>query len=340
MSDRTSRRRILQAIAGLPFLEAAQRLSAEIRTDALVTHEIAAGDLRVLFRDNIDSPKQLSGLDSLFHSAAPDFDAYDPADLGASAGLNFEHIISGHANPNNAFTPRKGPFPMTVLPDGRSVQLTRKREDDPWAMSSTLTYTVTPPHYVDMHFRCTPHDASLFGERGYAVLFFANYMHDVENLALHFRGKTGPDAEESWIAADAPPGHPDWNQGGTYRSLDASDLAYDAGHNFRLNSWSYDWPRFTQPFYYGRAARGMTLMMMFDRTQSDVDEVRFSLFKFKTKRHPRPAWDFQYVIRGIEAEREYGFRARLVWKPFVSAEDCQREYDQWRAESAGTETGP
>lgn len=293
------------------------------------THEIAAGDLRVLFRDNSDSPSQLSGVDKLFHTATPDFDAYDPDNPRASAGLNFEHIISGHASANNKFTPRRGPFPMTVQPDGRSVKLTRKREDSPWDMSSTVTYTVTPPHYVDMDFRCTPHDASLFGERGYAVLFFADYMNDVADLALHFRGQAGPDEPETWISADAPPGHPDWNQGGTYRSVDAADLEYDDDVEFRLNSWSYDWPRFTQPFYYGRATQGMTLMLMFDRMHSEVDEVRFSLFKFKIRQHPRPAWDFQYVIKGIEAEREYGFRARLAWKPFVSAEDCLAEYAKW-----------
>ncbi|MFO1095936.1 MAG: hypothetical protein U0992_21915 [Planctomycetaceae bacterium] len=90
----------------------------------------------------------------------------------------------------------------------------------------------------------------------------------------------------------------------------------------------------TQPFYYGRATRGMTLMMMFDRMHSDVDEIRFSLFKFKTKKYPRPAWDFQYVIKGNEAERENGFRARLVWKHFVNEEDCDKEYARWR-ESIG-----
>lgn len=325
-----TRRQTLGTLVGLPLLNWSRLVTADDDVSHPIAHEIAAGDLRVLFRDNTDSPKQLSGLDSLFHASTPDFDAYDPDDRGASAGLNFEHIISGHQSPNNAFTPRKGPFPMAVLQDGKSVRLTRKTEDDPWAMSSELTYTVTPPHYVDMDFRCTPHDASLFGERRYAVLFFANYMNDVEDLALHFRGKAGPDAEETWIAADAPPGHADWNQGGTYRSVDAADLTYDADLNFRLNSWSYDWPRITQPFYYGRATRGMTLMLMFDRMHSDVDEIRFSLFKFKTKKHPRPAWDFQYVIKGIEAEREYGFRARLVWKRFVNEDDCDKEYARWR----------
>ncbi|MEX2172378.1 MAG: hypothetical protein WD851_23865 [Pirellulales bacterium] len=311
------------AIAAAP-----RHISAQ--TPAPHTHSIAGGDLHVLFRDNSESPRVLSGLDSMFNTrSAPGFDAYDPDEAGASAGLNFEHIISGHKHENNAFTPRHGPFALTVLPDGRSVRLTRRSEDDSWNMSSTLTYTVTAPHYVDVDFRCTPHDARLFGDRGYAILFFANYMNDVEQLALNFRGIEGPQQPEKWIAADAPTGHPDWNQGGTYRSVEADDLPYDADHNFKLNSWSYDYPRFTQPFYYGRAAHGMVFMLMFDRILTNDDEIRFSLFKFKIPRAPRPAWDFQYVLRRIEAGRVYGFKARLVWKKFVSAEDCLREYEAW-----------
>ncbi len=42
-----------------------------------------------------------------------------------------------------------------------------------------------------------------------------------------------------------------------------------------------------------------------------------------------PAWDFQYVIHQVEEGREYGFRGRLVWKKFVSAADCLREYESW-----------
>lgn len=45
----------------------------------------------------------------------------------------------------------------------------------------------------------------------------------------------------------------------------------------------------------------------------------------------RTAWDFQYVIHKVEAGRTYGFKGRLVWKRFVSAEDCQKEYHRWRA---------
>ncbi len=46
--------------------------------------------------------------------------------------------------------------------------------------------------------------------------------------------------------ADAPPGHADYNGGGTYRHVDAQALAYDAEHDFKLNLWSYDEPRFTR----------------------------------------------------------------------------------------------
>ncbi|MBI4661452.1 MAG: hypothetical protein HY735_21730 [Verrucomicrobia bacterium] len=88
---------------------------------------------------------------------------------------------------------------------------------------------------------------SLFGARGYAVLFFANYMNDVAEVPIHFRGIEQAGAPEKWIRAEAPPGHPDYSTGGTYRSAVTEGLQYDQDHNFKLNLWSYDYPRFTQP---------------------------------------------------------------------------------------------
>ena len=70
---------------------------------------------------------------------------------------------------------------------------------------------------------------------------------------------------------------------------------------------------------------------MFDKMHSAADEIRFSLFKFKVPRRPRPAWDFQYVIHKVEEGRSYGFRGRLIWKRFISPEDCQDEYRRWQA---------
>jgi hypothetical protein len=307
-------------------LGAAEKIPGE----PVETVKIEKGDLSVLLRDNSRSPQTLSGLDALFHlEAARDFDAFDPDASGASAGLNFEHVISGHSNPANSFTPRRGKYELFRLPDGASAVLVRKAEDDPWALSSTLKYRVQEPHYIDFEFQCQAHQPELFGQRGYAVLFFANYMNDVAEIPIYFRGLVEPGGVEKWIQAEAPSGHADYNGGGTYQSAPAKNLEYDKDHNFKLNLWSYDYPRFTQPFYYGRAAQGMVFMLMFDRMYRAEDEMRFSLFKFKVPRHPRPAWDFQYVIHKVEAGKTYGFQGRLVWKKFISAEDCLEEYRRW-----------
>ncbi|MBM4091264.1 MAG: hypothetical protein FJ276_17850 [Planctomycetes bacterium] len=294
---------------------------------------VQCGDLAVEFLDNTRSPQVLSGIDRLVHvRAAAGFDAFDPHDPPSSAGLNFEHIISGHHDAASYFAPRNGPYRLYRTEDPHSVFLVRKHEDDPWSMESSTRYTVTAPHSIDFQFTCRPHDARRFGDRRAAVLFWANYMNDVADVALHFRGVSEPGGKEDWIAADAPTGHPDYVGGGTYRSLAAPAFAYDDDHNCKLNLWSYEYPRFTKPFYYGLSAHGMTMILMFDRMHSEEDEIRFSLFKFKvgdTVR--RPAWDFQYVIHRVETGKQYGFRGRLVWKKFVSPEDCLQEYETWRA---------
>jgi len=304
-------------------------LNWEKKTSVIVTN----GDLTVLFRDNSASPEILSGIQTLFNrKAAGDFDAYDPDTKGASAGMNFEHIISGHKSLYNKFTPRHGKYDLFQLPDSNSVVLVRNREDDPWDVSSTLCYKVTKPHYIDVEFRCKAHNAELFGKRQYAIFFFANYMNDVEEISLNFLGIEQAGGEENWIIAEAPRSHPDWNGGGTYRHIKAEPIDYDNDMNFRLNSWSYDYPRFTKPFYYGRAAHGMVFILMFNKTSTQDDQIRFSLFKFKVPKHPRPAWDFQYVVNKVEAEKEYGFKGRLVWKRFISSQDCLREYEKWCSE--------
>lgn len=76
----------------------------------------------------------------------------------------------------------------------------------------------------------------------------------------------------------------------------------------------------------------MVFILMFNKMWTGLDEIRFSLFKFKLRKFPRPAWDFQYVIRSIQEGKEYGFKARVVWKKFVSADECLSEYERWVAE--------
>ena len=73
---------------------------------------------------------------------------------------------------------------------------------------------------------------------------------------------------------------------------------------------------------------------MFDRAYTAADEIRFSLFKFKVKgEQRRPAWDFQYIIHKVEEGKQYGYQGRLVWKKFVSYDDCLKEYEKWSEQS-------
>jgi hypothetical protein len=190
---------------------------------------------------------------------------------------------------------------------------------------------LTKPHYIDVDFRCEAHQPGLFGTRGYAILFFADYMNDVAEVPIHFLGVDRPDGTEKWIVGDAPKTHLDWNQGGTYRNVLAQELPYDPDHNLKFNVWSYDYPRFTKPFYYGITAQNMVFLIMFNKAWTGEDEIRFSLFKFKLPKRPRPAWDFQYVIHRVAEGKDYGFKARVVWKKYVSPEDCLHEYNRWLA---------
>src|SRR5215472_19361029 len=138
MQPDSTRRTFLATVAtGMPALAALPFCLGTEDAKPFQTATITEGDLKVVLRDNARSPKVLSGLASLFHQKdAPAFDAFDPDSPGASAGLSFEHIISGHKNANNPFSPRHGKYALYLLPGGKCAKLVRRRADDPWAASS------------------------------------------------------------------------------------------------------------------------------------------------------------------------------------------------------------
>ena len=288
--------------------------------------EMSSGDLRVAAWDNTYSPGRLSGLRSLLNLRdAPDYDAFRVA-------LNFEHVISGHNRPANDFSPRHGPYRLRQNTE-TSVEWVRRAEDSPWKLDSTMRARLSAPNAIDFRFSCTPRDARLFGEHGYAILFWANYMNPLTEIDMHFRGVTGPGEEEKWVSVQAPRTDFLHRHGGVYRGRDAKRLPVDDDHKSPWNVASYQYPRFTRPFYYARADHDMVLIMMFDRMATPVDEIRFAMYRFQVKQETRrPAWDFQYVIRQVEAGRRYGFSGRLVWKKFAGAVDCESEYERWKAE--------
>ena len=242
------------------------------------------------FATTANRQRVLSGADSLFNrAAAPQFDAFDPDTPGASAGLNFEHIIAGHASPHNNFTPRHASTCSSSRWRGRTVRLVREAADDPWKMSSTMTYTLLAPYYVDLDFRCRAHDPTLFGRRGYAVLFFANYMNDMEQVALNFLGRQGERTIGEWIAGRrAGKEHADYNGGGTYRARRCPAARIRRGPQLQAQLVELRSAPIHAAVLFGRVAHGMVLILMFDKASTPSDEIRFSLFKFKLDRFPRP----------------------------------------------------
>ncbi|MBQ17211.1 MAG: hypothetical protein CMJ65_08800 [Planctomycetaceae bacterium] len=275
--------------------------------------EIESGRLVFMICDNSRSVSVLNGLQSLVHRDGEDrFEAF-------KAGLNLEHLYSGHRDDHNRFCPRRYPFLVCRDTEGPSFFLIRVASQSPWSVDHVTRLTPAPPHAIDIEFRCRFHDVARFGTLGYAGFFWANYMHQLQDVGIHFRGVDNANGEEQWIRANSMGG---WETG-TYLAAGASPLTFDSDHNMKSNLRSFDYPRFTQPFLFCRAANNMVLILMFDRLQSEHDEIRFSQFA--------PAVDFQYVIHGLKSEKRYGFRARLVWKPWVTADDCLREFRSWQS---------
>src|SRR5262245_21661854 len=122
-------------IAAFALAISSDILLSEGAGDAVETVTITEGKLKATLHDNTqplslrDDHYPWSGVRSLFHQEeAPEFNAFSPT------GLNFEHISSGHKNAHNSFTPRSGQYALLPLPGGKSAQLVRHKEDEPWAM--------------------------------------------------------------------------------------------------------------------------------------------------------------------------------------------------------------
>ncbi len=284
--------------------------------------DVESGLLSFTVCDNSRSPDVLSGLASLGYLAGDDrHEAF-------RAGWNLEHVFSGHRDDHNRFSARRNPYLLCRERGGSSVFLVRLASQDPWSVEHVTRVTPSPPDSIDIDFRCRFLDVSRFGSRGYAGFFWANYMRDLRDAAIHFRGIVDDGAEEVWVEAESTEGF----EVGTYLASGASALEFDADHNMALNLRSFSTPRITCPLLISRSANDMVLTLMFDRLRTASDEIRFSSFP--------PAVDFQYIIHAVQAGRSYGFRARLSWKRWPGREACLGEFRAWQSELFNTPQSP
>ena len=106
-----------------------------------------------------------------------------------------------------------------------------------------------------------------------------------------------------------------------------------------LNLIEHPGKKFFTPFYYGLVDGDHDLkttndrllyLVLFDQTQP----IRFAMWNFIKNKAGNPdthspAWDWQYVVRNPKVGMSYGYKARVVVKPFKGIEQIWREYQTW-----------
>jgi len=82
--------------------------------------------------------------------------------------------------------------------------------------------------------------------------------------------------------------------------------------------------------FYGLFRRHLFLLM-FDRSAG----IRFTHSPSgggtnKELQTTNPAWDFQFIIPAYDVLRDYGFRARAVYREHCSRQEILQEFTNWR----------
>ncbi|GMV99427.1 MAG: hypothetical protein AMXMBFR84_05660 [Candidatus Hydrogenedentota bacterium] len=285
---------------------------------------------------NNEGNKERSGsaFNPLYHAAYPGRNLF----RDDFVGLNFEHIFNGTAKDKDIsmFTPRKDACLITVHgPD--DVTITWKAEESAWAMDCAMRYTLIE-NGVDMTFTCSPREPRY--PLGYAALMWASYMNHTRDRTIHFPGKNGD--VDGWVTFGEPTGDSETPgfETGTVSHAGVPDLPYEDGAQ-TLNLIEHPTKKFTDPFYYGlvdgdgdKATDNDTMayVMMFDQREP----IRFALWNFikSANGEPNPhspAWDWQFVVREPELGKTYGYRARMMYVPFESADAIAAKFADWQS---------
>ena len=225
------------------------------------------------------------------------------------AGLNFEHIHDGTAQPREIlFEPRNAPMAIRQV-DAYAAEL-HQPPTPHWRLESWLRYELLDDGAIQMTLECVPHARTFKNDT--IGLFFASYIHQPESLDIHFRGRPADDATApiQWIRGVTP------SHGtlATHLAIDDNRLfEHDAEFPLTLvfNRSHY---RYAEPWYYG-LRHGMAFVQIF----RPRDRVRLSQSP-SGGGSGNPAWDFQWLIPQYEVGKRYRFVMRAMYLPFESQE--------------------
>ncbi len=311
---------------------------------------LAAGDLFVEIVDNAnaaDPPKRdearMAAIrDGTFEDGPYRFDRYDgyngirqlfsrhgPAEniFGASGGssLNFEFVYDAAGS---SFRPRwsdgrveSAPTPSTLSRIDDDTVTLETKVPAPVRVDVATTFTVVPPHYVDLATTIHPHRDSFTGS--WVGLFWACYIRRPEQKTTFVRTRAATGVSSEWTPTLGEEPH----DPRTFASEHEAELLPnepDPGgrllHNIRPL-------RFAEPVAYGRW-RNMVLVMMVQTN----DHLRFAIQPTGGGLR-NPAWDFGVVIKNCRPGETYAWRGRIVFKPYAGSEDVWNEYHRWQQRS-------
>ena len=293
-------------------------------------YDFYGGELYGKILDNAaNARRQGNGITPLIYINFPERNIF----RDDAVGLNFEHIMNGSAADAEIcmFTPRTDSC-LLLQHQPSAASIIHRAEDSNWAMDSEMHYTSPGGNCIDLEFKATPRSNRF--PLGYVAFMWASYMDKARDRKIYFYGER--EGRESWLSFgdDTEGGF----ETGTIAHCGAPPLPYEKGAQ-TLNIIENAHKKFKLPFYYGLMAgdgdlatpgHTMAYIMMFDQAAP----IRFAMWNFITdsKGAPdphSPAWDWQYVIQNPEVGRQYGYRARVIYKPFISPEDVEQEYRHW-----------
>jgi hypothetical protein len=282
--------------------------------DSLKTLMIEEGNLKVVFIDNTALPPNhragYNGIAELYHT-----DQDSSVFVPLFAGFNLEYIFNGDSLVQKN-EPRVNP--MTLYKKGKNEVLLYQKPTPVSSAESLTEFKVVAPCYIDITFRCIFHNEKYF-QHGYAGFFWASYINKPADRNIYFRGVSECQSVENWISAFSEKHF----LKSTHRGLnDKFDFYFAPDFRARLAN-NYSDYRYSKPFYFGRF-HNMALAYFFH----SAEVIRLTQSPTGGG-NTNPAWDFQYLIPDPETGKEYSFKARMVYKPFLNNEDILKEYKKW-----------
>ncbi len=243
----------------------------------------------------------------------------------AYAGLNLEHIFNGEtefADGDTFFEPRRAPMTFTKLNDQQAVL--HQPATPNFHVESTTRFTVSAPWYLDLDFRCTPHQH--VHERGWFGCFWASYINGPADKSLYFPGGLR-DGESMWMQL-CTQAHDD--ESTVLAHSDDFKLTWQEGSRDALFK-NFSRMRYAKPMYYGIIEDLVYILMFKPGTGIRLTHSPSGGGFNKAFNTTNPAWDWQFIVPDYDVMKEYRYQARAVLRPRCSRAEILAEYEKWAA---------